>query len=30
MAQWIDESLPMITRRYASLYAEGGSGKAKV
>ena len=30
MARWIDESLPMITRRYASIYAEGGSSKAKV
>jgi len=30
MAQWIDDALPTITRRYASLYAEGGSGAAKV
>ncbi|ONF95337.1 ferritin-like domain-containing protein [Sphingomonas jeddahensis] len=30
MAQWIDEALPMVTRRYATLYAEGGSGVAKV
>ena len=30
MAAWIDESLPMVTRRYATLYAEGGSLKAKV
>jgi ferritin-like metal-binding protein YciE len=30
MAQWIDESLPLVTRRYAALYAEGGSGAAKV
>ena len=30
MAQWIDESLPLVTRRYASLYASGGSGEAKV
>ena len=30
MARWIDESLPMVTRRYATLYAEGGSGEAKV
>jgi ferritin-like metal-binding protein YciE len=30
MATWIDESLPMVTRRYASLYAEAGSGAAKV
>ncbi|RDE06146.1 ferritin-like domain-containing protein [Sphingomonas aracearum] len=30
MAQWIDEALPTITRRYAQLYAEGGSATAKV
>ena len=30
MAQWIDEALPNITRRYTSLYAEGGSATAKV
>lgn len=30
MAQWIDDSLPMVTRRYASLYAEHGSSEAKV
>jgi len=30
MAQWIDESLPMVTRRYASLYEDGGAGTAKV
>lgn len=30
MAQWIDESLPLVTRRYASLYASGGAGEAKV
>ena len=30
MATWIGESLPMITRRYAGLYAEGGSAAAKV
>jgi ferritin-like metal-binding protein YciE len=30
MAQWIDETLPTVTRRYASLYAEGGSSEAKV
>jgi ferritin-like metal-binding protein YciE len=30
MAQWIDESLPIITRRYVSLYSEGGSFGAKV
>ena len=30
MAQWIDESLPLVTRRYAQLYAEQGAGEAKV
>ncbi|MCC2979606.1 MULTISPECIES: ferritin-like domain-containing protein [unclassified Sphingomonas] len=30
MARWIDENLPVVTRRYASLYAEGGSAEAKV
>ena len=30
MAEWIDGSLPLVTRRYAKLYAEGGSGAAKV
>lgn len=30
MAAWIDEALPTITRRYASLYAEGGASTAKV
>jgi ferritin-like metal-binding protein YciE len=30
MAQWIDEALPMVTRRYASLYADGGASTAKV
>lgn len=30
MAQWIDDHLPVVTRRYASLYAEGGSYEAKV
>ncbi|KTT73770.1 ferritin-like domain-containing protein [Sphingomonas endophytica] len=29
MARWIDEALPTVTRRYATLYAEGGSGHAK-
>lgn len=29
MAQWIDESLPLVTRRYASLYAESGASTAK-
>ncbi|QNE33000.1 ferritin-like domain-containing protein [Sphingomonas sp. NBWT7] len=30
MAQWIDETLPIVTRRYATLYAENGSPEAKV
>jgi ferritin-like metal-binding protein YciE len=30
MAEWIDQSLPMVTRRYAELYAAGGASKAKV
>jgi ferritin-like metal-binding protein YciE len=30
MAEWIDESLPMVTRRYAQLYASEGSSEAKV
>ena len=30
MAQWIDESLPMVTRRYAGLSAEAGAFNAKV
>ena len=30
MAAWIDDALPTITRRYATLYAEGGSSAAKV
>lgn len=30
MAQWIDESLPLVTRRYADLYAEQGASEAKV
>lgn len=30
MAQWLDEALPAITRRYADLYSEGGSAAAKV
>lgn len=29
MAQWLDEAIPTITRRYATLYAEAGSGAAK-
>ncbi len=30
MAQWILESLPMVTRRYVDLHAEGGASAAKV
>lgn len=30
MAEWIDQSLPTVTRRYASLYAEAGAHEAKV
>lgn len=30
MAQWIDESLPMVTRRYGELYAREGASEAKV
>ncbi|GGE94226.1 ferritin-like domain-containing protein [Sphingomonas prati] len=30
MAQWIDEALPAVTRRYAALYAESGAGTAKI
>lgn len=30
MAQWIGESLPLVTRRYATLHAENGSSTAKV
>lgn len=30
MAQWIDEALPLVTRRYATLYAEDGAWTAKV
>ncbi len=30
MAAWIDESLPLITRRYVALRAEAGSGEAKL
>ena len=29
MAAWIDESLPLVTRRYQQLYAETGSSEAK-
>ena len=30
MAEWIGEALPLITRRYADLYAQDGSSAAKV
>ncbi len=30
MAQWIDQSLPVVTRRYAHLYTEEGAKAAKV
>jgi ferritin-like metal-binding protein YciE len=30
MAQWIDEALPMVTRRYAKLYVNEGASEAKV
>ncbi|WP_085810758.1 ferritin-like domain-containing protein [Sphingomonas sp. TZW2008] len=30
MAQWIDETLPVVTRRYATLYTEEGSAAAKI
>lgn len=30
MAQWIDDNLAAVTRKYASLYAAGGSSEAKV
>jgi ferritin-like metal-binding protein YciE len=30
MAEWIDQSLPLVTRRYAQLYAEEGVKAAKV
>lgn len=30
MAQWLDEALPMVNRRYAALYAEEGASGAKV
>ena len=30
MAEWIDQSLPLVTRRYAELYAKEGAGTAKV
>lgn len=30
MATWLGDALPMITRRYAELYSDGGSSAAKV
>ena len=30
MAQWIDQSLPLVTRRYAQLYTQEGAKAAKV
>lgn len=30
MAAWIDESLPLVTRRYVELYARDGASTAKV
>jgi ferritin-like metal-binding protein YciE len=30
MASWIDETLPLVTRRYQELYVAGGSSEAKV
>jgi len=30
MAEWIDGSLPLVTRRYAELYAAEGASEAKV
>jgi len=30
MAEWIDQNLPMVTRRYAQLYVREGSSEAKV
>ena len=30
MAEWIDQALPLVTRRYAELYATEGAGTAKV
>lgn len=29
MAQWLDDNLPALTRKYASLYAAGGAKEAK-
>jgi ferritin-like metal-binding protein YciE len=30
MAEWIDQNLPMVTRRYSELYVREGSSEAKV
>lgn len=30
MAEWIDQHLPMVTRRYAQLYVREGASEAKV
>ena len=30
MARFLNDNLPLVTRRYAELYAAGGSGTAKV
>jgi len=30
MAQWLDDALPQITRKYASLYIDEGAFTAKV
>lgn len=30
MAEWIDRSLPLVTRRYMELYASEGQAAAKV
>ena len=30
MAEWIDQSLPLVTRRYVELYAHEGANAAKV
>jgi ferritin-like metal-binding protein YciE len=29
MAQWLEDNLPTVTRKYAALYAAGGSSEAK-
>jgi ferritin-like metal-binding protein YciE len=30
MAAWIDQSLPLVTRRYMQLYTEEGAKAAKI